>query len=1034
MKKIKPFLLFLFMFFVIIFLGSCGNNNSKDAYQIMFADYDGTVLYSTQVKAGEMPSYPLSEPTRKPDDDYSYVFSEWWPMLEKATEDKIYTAYYARTDKKEYTITSKNYDGTVLETQSVKEGETPEFSLDDPTKPIDGDNKYVFSGWNPKLAPVTGDATYTAEFINEDTKLCKISFYNYDNQVIKTIQVKEGQTPEFGDEAPIKPTDANNKYVFNGWIPALKPVTGDASYIADFTTVPLAYTLSLDLNGGTTSGKTPSPVKTDKITPDLLIYDLKKDNYKFDGWTYKDELIIDEKGNAISNLDEIQFESNVTLVAHYAKEAFVSIYYTPYNGAINLPLGDVYVELPQQYGSASKSDFHDWNSKVRLNINLLSNGYKFDGWYENNNLLSKNTTYDYYLFDKDVNLEARFTLSKCVLNISANNEDIGEVTANNYSGWGSELEIDHYYGETVTVVARAISNKKFLGWFNNQGDLLTNSEYFTFDIKYSPSLIAKWDYFKISYVLPDDIDNDSNNPDHYSTTMGKITLLDNLDAPFGYVFDCWTDNYDYVITEIDTSKMKDFVLEAQFKPAPEFEDFILDYNRIITGVRNEDVVNAVIPEGVLGIADEAFRGCSKLETISIPNTVKAIGVHAFAQCVSLKSITIPSSVTAISDYTFSLCTSLEEVNLHNAITSIGSNAFNCCKALKSLTLPNSINSIGSAALAHCSALESLTIPFIGDIRYKSTDETQYPLGYLFGNEYDDNIGVTNQQYYSDGLIKSSYYRIPSSLTSVTITDSAYIQYGVFYSCISIKNISISNKATSIGNYAFYGCSALENVNLPNTVTSIGGYAFCNCSTLESITLPTALTEISSRLFANCYKLSSISLPDKVTSIGESAFSRCSVLEDVEMKNVTYVGREAFSYCKKLSKVNYNTETEENVLADNIEIADYGFGHTGLINITIGKNAKIGQCAFYYSSLVSVKISSGTTTISFYTFGKCDSLEKIYLPATITQIGASAFEGSTLKTINFAGTTSQWNSIKKLENWNKDIPATEVICDGGTVAL
>lgn len=61
MKKIGLFLSFIFMFVVISFVASCsssgsnsgsGSNSNKDAYKIMFTDYDGTVLYSENVKKG----------------------------------------------------------------------------------------------------------------------------------------------------------------------------------------------------------------------------------------------------------------------------------------------------------------------------------------------------------------------------------------------------------------------------------------------------------------------------------------------------------------------------------------------------------------------------------------------------------------------------------------------------------------------------------------------------------------------------------------------------------------------------------------------------------------------------------------------------------------------------------------------------------------------------------------------------------------------------------------------------------------------
>jgi len=64
-----------------------------------------------------------------------------------------------------YTITWKNYDGTVLETDTkVKKGATPTYDGATPTKASVGVSSYTFSGWTPSVVAVVADATYTAQF------------------------------------------------------------------------------------------------------------------------------------------------------------------------------------------------------------------------------------------------------------------------------------------------------------------------------------------------------------------------------------------------------------------------------------------------------------------------------------------------------------------------------------------------------------------------------------------------------------------------------------------------------------------------------------------------------------------------------------------------------------------------------------------------------------------------------------------------------------------------------------------------------
>lgn len=135
-----------------------------EEYTVTFANWDGTVLQSGKVAKGETPKYGGDEPTRPATAQCEYLFAGWEPEIVAVTSDVTYTAKYDETSRL-FTVIWQNYDGTEFYRDvKVPYGTMPKFEGAEPTKPSDESYTYAFAGWEPTIAAVTGDATYTAKF------------------------------------------------------------------------------------------------------------------------------------------------------------------------------------------------------------------------------------------------------------------------------------------------------------------------------------------------------------------------------------------------------------------------------------------------------------------------------------------------------------------------------------------------------------------------------------------------------------------------------------------------------------------------------------------------------------------------------------------------------------------------------------------------------------------------------------------------------------------------------------------------------
>ena len=177
----------------------------------------------------------------------------------------------------------------------------------------------------------------------------------------------------------------------------------------------------------------------------------------------------------------------------------------------------------------------------------------------------------------------------------------------------------------------------------------------------------------------------------------------------------------------------------------------------------------IIPDGTNEIAESAFKGCTRLQSIVIPGSVTVIGSEAFSGCTSLQSIVIPDSVTRINYSAFKCCNNLTLIivsknnpeykstnncmltkdgkelilcrshNIPDGVTKIGRWAFDGCTSLQSIVIPDSVTTIAHNAFCDCISLQSITIA----TQEKKPDMSREKIEYLLQelSEYSKEISL-----------------------------------------------------------------------------------------------------------------------------------------------------------------------------------------------------------------------------------------------------------------------------------------------------
>ena len=229
----------------------------------------------------------------------------------------------------------------------------------------------------------------------------------------------------------------------------------------------------------------------------------------------------------------------------------------------------------------------------------------------------------------------------------------------------------------------------------------------------------------------------------------------------------------------------------------------------------------VVKEGINIICGGAFSHCSKLTKVTLPNSLKEIREDAFFGCSAIETIFIPKNVETIS------IVALATIDYASKEPDYSSSEIKeyFISNLQSITVDKDNKNFTS----------------IDGVLYDKDAKTliQYPTGKKGPFTIPNSVQKV-------GTAACAY----GKMTEVTFPSSVeVIETAAFVSSFLLQDIHFSENLKEIQQQAFAGCIHLKHIALPNNLTKINDHTFGSCINIQDLTIGSNIAYIGEDAFS-----------------------------------------------------------------------------------------------------------------------------------------------------------------------------------------
>ena len=536
-----------------------------------------------------------------------------------------------------------------------------------------------------------------------------------------------------------------------------------------------------------------------------------------------------------------------------------------------------------------------------------------------------------------------------------------------FNGWYEDETLTHLVSQNTIVVH---SNLHFYAkWEESTKDYYSitfhmNDEDYSylgyFYEKINLSEVLGFNNFTITGVYRDEQYNDV-----YPVIENSILFTEDIDLYLKVIDGYWEfieTSDGYILDQAFTEAFDVVIPDAYFG-----QTVYMIASNAFYNYSNTNIESIVIPDSIVYIGNNAFRGLENLSSVTLPDNVSYIGYGAFDECSQLNYDLIDDNLRYLGNWLIGVeDKNVTVINLKEETVGIYNHALSEMEGLSSIYIPSSVTQIGSFAF------------YMTNV---STIEFAHDSNLIYINEY--------------AFSKTSY------LTSIQIPDSVEIidSYAFKDSALNHVEFSENSLLKVIGEYAFSN-TYVSSLSLPNHVEidylSLLDMAFLthlvvsdnhtHYATIDNVVYS---KDLESLLFYTNTGETSFVVPEGVKSISEHAFYQSELTQIILPTSLEHIEDYAFYQSESLSAI---------IIPMNVKtIGEYAFSENyALKSLSFANGSKlevIGYKAFYHDDLTSVSIPLGVVSIETQAFSWNNRLNYVYIPISVTSIGSSAFNGS-----------------------------------------